>query len=108
MIAEIRGVGVGVACQLALACDLRLMADSARIGMPIRAARHPGRPRLRCRPRSPWPGRLWRRVALPPGPHRTAIAAIQQPGVARSYFGRAIAAFLGPSAAVASDLPLKP
>lgn len=35
VIAQVRGAAVGAGCQLACACDLRIVTDEARLGMPI-------------------------------------------------------------------------
>lgn len=35
VVAQVRGSAVGAGCQLACACDLRIVADDARVGMPI-------------------------------------------------------------------------
>jgi enoyl-CoA hydratase len=59
-VAKIRGVALGAGCQLALACDIRIMGSSARIGMPTS--------RLGILPTDVFAGRLVAAV----GPERAA------------------------------------
>ena len=54
VIAQIRGAAVGAGCQLACACDLRLISSDATMGMPIARwgswYRPPSRPVSPCSP----------------------------------------------------------